>query len=45
MPIVPLTGWCQRLLDEKEVPPYIDRVLSNPPRLHQLRATLQEVAG
>ena len=44
-PIVLLTGWGQRLLDEKEVPPNIDRVLSKPPRLHQLRATLLEVAG
>jgi len=42
-PIVLLTGWGQRLLDEKEVPPNIDRVLSKPPRLHQLRATLLEL--
>jgi len=44
-PIVLLTGWGQRLLDEKEVPPNIDRVLSKPPRLHQLRATLAELTA
>ena len=44
-PIVLLTGWGQRLLDEKEVPPNIDRVLSKPPRLHQLRTALLELVG
>jgi len=39
-PIVLLTGWGQRLLDEKDIPANIDRVLSKPPRLTQLRAAL-----
>ena len=44
-PIIMLTGWGQRLLDEKDAPPNIDRVLSKPPRLAQLRAAVAELAG
>jgi signal transduction histidine kinase/ActR/RegA family two-component response regulator len=44
-PIILLTGWGQRLLDEKDIPPNIDRVLSKPPRLAQLRTALLELAG
>jgi CheY-like chemotaxis protein len=44
-PIIMLTGWGQRLLDEKDIPPNIDRVLSKPPRLAQLRAALVDLAG
>jgi signal transduction histidine kinase/ActR/RegA family two-component response regulator len=44
-PIILLTGWGQRLLDEKDIPPNIDRVLSKPPRLAQLRAALLELAS
>jgi signal transduction histidine kinase/CheY-like chemotaxis protein len=42
-PVVMLTGWGQRLIDENEVPPNIDRMLSKPPRLPQLRAAIAEV--
>jgi CheY-like chemotaxis protein len=42
-PIVLLTGWGQRLLDEQNLPENIDRVLSKPPRLNQLRAALVEL--
>jgi signal transduction histidine kinase len=42
-PVVLLTGWGQRLIDEGEVPPNIDRVLSKPPRLLQLRATIADL--
>jgi signal transduction histidine kinase len=42
-PIILLTGWGQRLLDEGEIPPNIDRVLSKPPRLQQLRACIAEL--
>ena len=42
-PVILLTGWGQRLLDEKEIPPNVDRVLSKPPRLNQLRAALAEL--
>jgi signal transduction histidine kinase/ActR/RegA family two-component response regulator len=44
-PIILLTGWGQRLLDEATLPENIDRVLSKPPRLNQLRAALLEVAN
>jgi CheY-like chemotaxis protein len=42
-PILLLTGWGQRLLDEKNLPEHIDRVLSKPPRINQLRAALVEL--
>lgn len=43
--IVLLTGWGQRLRSEDELPEHVDRVLSKPPRLSELRATLTELAG
>ena len=42
-PIILLTGWGQRLLDEQNLPDHVDRVLSKPPRLNQLRAALVEL--
>jgi signal transduction histidine kinase/CheY-like chemotaxis protein len=44
-PILLLTGWGQRLLDEATLPENIDRVLSKPPRLNLLRAALLEVTS
>ena len=44
-PIILLTGWGQRLLDEATLPENIDRVLSKPPRLNQLRTALIELAN
>jgi CheY-like chemotaxis protein len=44
-PIILLTGWGQRLLDEAAIPENIDRVLSKPPRLNLLRAALLEVVA
>ena len=44
-PIILLTGWGQRLLDEATLPENIDRVLSKPPRLNLLRAALLELAN
>ncbi|MDQ2640763.1 MAG: PAS domain S-box protein [Pseudomonadota bacterium] len=43
--VIMLTGWGQRLLDEGDVPPHVDRMLGKPPRLAQLRAALAELAG
>jgi signal transduction histidine kinase/ActR/RegA family two-component response regulator len=43
MPVIMLTGWGQRLIDEGDVPPNVDRVLSKPPRLPQLRAAIAEL--
>jgi len=44
-PIILLTGWGQRLLAEGDAPPHVDRVLSKPPRLHELRAALAELTA
>lgn len=40
-----LTGWGQRLLSDNEIPQGVDRVLSKPPRLHELRHALNEAAA
>jgi len=42
-PIVLLTGWGRRLSSDNEVPPHVDRVLSKPPRLRDLRSVLTEL--
>lgn len=39
-PIILLTGWGRRLIAEHDVPPAVDRVLSKPPTLRQLREAL-----
>ena len=39
-PVILLTGWGQRLMDDGERPPHVDRVLNKPPKLADLRATL-----
>jgi PAS domain S-box-containing protein len=44
-PVVMLTGWGQRLIDDGDIPPHVDRVLGKPPRLAQLRAVLAELVG
>jgi CheY-like chemotaxis protein len=40
-PVILLTGWGQRLLAEGDVPAHVDRVLSKPPKLSQLREALR----
>jgi CheY-like chemotaxis protein len=42
-PIVLLTGWGQRLIDDDDAPAHVDRVLSKPPKLRDLRQVLAEV--
>jgi signal transduction histidine kinase/ActR/RegA family two-component response regulator len=44
-PVVLLTGWGQRILDEGEMPAHVDRVLNKPPKLRDLRAALAGVAS
>jgi signal transduction histidine kinase/ActR/RegA family two-component response regulator len=44
-PVILLTGWGRRLIAENEIPPYVDRVLSKPPKLNELRTTLAELCG
>ncbi len=43
VPVILLTGWGHRLLEENDLPPHIDRVVGKPPRLAVLRATLAEL--
>ncbi len=40
MPVILLTGWGQRLEIEGDVPAHVDRVLSKPPKLGELREAL-----
>jgi len=39
-PVILLTGWGQRLAAEGDIPPHVDRVLSKPPKLRDLREAL-----
>jgi CheY-like chemotaxis protein/anti-sigma regulatory factor (Ser/Thr protein kinase) len=42
-PVILLTGWGQRLMDDGELPAHVDRVLNKPPKLTELRAALAAV--
>ena len=42
-PVLLLTGWGSRMIDESDRPANIDRVLGKPPSLQQLRATVAEL--
>ena len=44
-PIVLLTGWGRRLVENGDIPAYIDHVLNKPPKLSDLRAALARVSG
>jgi CheY-like chemotaxis protein len=44
-PVVLLTGWGQRLIAANDIPSHVDRVLSKPPRLHELRTALAELVA
>jgi CheY-like chemotaxis protein len=44
-PVILLTGWGQRLLDDDEVPANVDRVLSKPPRIEELRRALADLVA
>ena len=43
--IILLTDWGRQMLDDNEIPPHVDRVLSKPPRLHELRTVLTELTA
>jgi signal transduction histidine kinase/PAS domain-containing protein/ActR/RegA family two-component response regulator len=45
IPVVLLTGWGQRIQGNGELPEHVDRVLSKPPRLAELRAALTELGA
>ncbi len=42
-PVILLTGWGHRLIVDQEIPANVDRVLSKPPRLVELREALAEM--
>jgi PAS domain S-box-containing protein len=44
-PVILLTGWGYRLKAENDLPQHVDRVLSKPPKLSDLRAALAELTS
>lgn len=44
-PVILLTGWGQRLTEQGDVPPHVDRVLNKPPKLRELRTVLRELVA
>jgi PAS domain S-box-containing protein len=43
VPILLLTGWGYRLQAENDMPEHVDRILSKPPKLHELRAVVADL--
>jgi CheY-like chemotaxis protein len=43
VPIIMLTGWGHRLITTDDKPEHVDRVLSKPPKMADLRATLADL--
>jgi PAS domain S-box-containing protein len=43
IPIIMLTGWGHRLIATDDKPEHVDRVLSKPPKISELRATIAEL--
>jgi signal transduction histidine kinase/ActR/RegA family two-component response regulator len=44
-PVILLTGWGQRLMAAQDIPPHVDKLLSKPPRLQELRSALVELVA
>jgi len=44
-PVILMTGWGRRLIAENEIPPHVDRILSKPPKLAELRAALADLTS
>ena len=44
-PIILLTGWGQRLQGESDLSQFVDKILSKPPRVADVRAALAELTG
>jgi DNA-binding response OmpR family regulator len=42
-PVIMLTGWGRRMLSDNDVPPCVDRLLSKPPKLGELRTVFAEL--
>ncbi|HEX3729767.1 MAG TPA: response regulator, partial [Opitutaceae bacterium] len=41
-PVILLTGWGQRMVEEGDIPQHTNRVLSKPPKLRELREALAQ---
>ncbi len=44
-PVIMLTGWGQRLVEDGDIPPHVDLVLSKPPKMRDLRMALVQSCG
>jgi signal transduction histidine kinase/ActR/RegA family two-component response regulator len=44
-PVLLLTGWGHRMLDDSDIPPHVDQVLGKPPNLQRLRAVIVELTS
>jgi signal transduction histidine kinase/CHASE3 domain sensor protein/ActR/RegA family two-component response regulator len=44
-PVLMLTGWGRQMVMEGDVPPHVDRVLSKPVKLRELRETFAQVSS
>ena len=42
-PVIMLTGWGRRMLSDNDVPPCVDRLLSKPPKIGELRSVFAEL--
>jgi CheY-like chemotaxis protein len=42
-PVILLTGWGQRLVADGDIPADVDRVLSKPPKLRELREAIAAI--
>jgi CheY-like chemotaxis protein len=45
VPIIMLTGWGHRLIASADQPEHVDRVLSKPPKMTEIRGALTELLG
>jgi CheY-like chemotaxis protein len=43
VPVILLTGWGRRMIEENDNPPNVNRILSKPPKAEQLRSALAEL--
>ena len=42
-PVIMLTGWGQRMVEDGDTPNGVDRVLSKPPKLREINAALVQL--
>jgi CheY-like chemotaxis protein len=42
-PVILLTGWGHRLLEDRQMPLHVDRIVAKPPKIGSLRSTIAEL--